>query len=251
MARRDDVNQLYLWPNRIESIIKWLFWINVACSLAGCIIKISTVANILLVVQILASVFYVVLKIIDDNFFWYNAESVRRETAIENGLGIDITEYETNEYYNNDLPNNFMKFSVNAFESIMFSKTTAGRMMLNESARITAALLAFVSTCLVYKDYGIMLVISQTVFSAYFVEEFVTLVVYKVRLEKLYDSFYKELITIGIKSEEQKSLLLAYAIEYEAIKAHYKIRLSQKEFWKHNTESSLKWNQICKKIKVY
>ena len=43
-------------------------------------------------------------------------------------------------------------------------------------------------------------------------QEYVTLVVYKLRLEKLYDDFYKESISIGIKSENQRSLLLAYAI---------------------------------------
>jgi hypothetical protein len=250
MARRDDVNQLYLWPNRIEYIIKWLFWINVVCSVAYCIFKTGTVSNILLVVQILVSILYVVSRIIDDNLFWYNAERARRQTAIENGFGIDITEYKTNEYYNNSLPNNSTKFSVNAFESIMFSKTTAGRMLWKESIRMGIAVLAFISTCLVNKDYGIVLIMSQTVFSAFFVEEYVTLVVYKSRLEKLYDDFYKESITIGIKSEEQSILLLAYAIEYEAIKAHYKVRLSEKEFWKHNSETSLKWEQVRKKIKI-
>lgn len=249
MARRDDVNQLYLLPNRIEYIIKWLFWINVVCAVGSCIFKTDTESNILSIIQILVSILYVVSRIIDDNFFWYNAENARRQSAIENGFGIDITEYKTNEYYNNRLPNNSAKFSVNAFESIMFSKTTAGRMLWKESIKIGIAILAFISTCLVNKDYGIMLIISQTVFSTYFIEEYVTLVVYKSRLEKLYDDFYKELITIGIKYEDQKSLLLAYAIEYEAIKAHYKVRLSEKEFWKHNTETSLKWERVCREIK--
>lgn len=250
MARRDDVNQLYQWPNRIEYIIKCLFWINVIPSVGTCIFKTSTISNILLVVQILVSILYVVFKIIDDNYFWYNAERTRRQTAIENGFGINISEYKTNEYFNNSLPNNSTKFSVNAFESIIFSKTTAGRMILKESIKVGIAILAFVSTCLVNKNYGIVLIISQTVFSAYFVEEYITLLIYKFRLEKLYDDFYKELITIGIKSEEQKILLPAYVIEYEVIKAHYKVRLSEKEFWKHNAETSLKWEKICKEIKM-
>lgn len=95
---------------------------------------------------------YVVLEILDDNFFWYNAERVRRQTDIENGFEIDITEYETNEYYNNNLPNNITKFSVNAFESIMFSKATVGRMLLKEGVRVGIAALAFVCVCLVYKE---------------------------------------------------------------------------------------------------
>lgn len=249
MARRDDVNKLYIWPSRIEYIIKWLFWINITCSVTSCLFKTDTVSNSLLVVQILVSILYVVSRIIDDNFFWYNAEKARRQTAIENGFGIDITEFKTNEYYNNSLPNNSIKFSVNAFESIMFSKETAGRMLCKESIRMGIIVLAFISSCLVNRDYRIVLIISQIVFSAYFVEEYVVLAIYKSRLEKLYDDFYKQSITIGIKAEDQISLLLAYAIEYEAIKAHYKVRLSEKEFWKHNTETSLKWKQVHRKIK--
>ena len=69
MARRDDVNQLYLWPRRIEYTIKWLFWINVACSITSCIFKIHAVSNVLLIIQILVSILYVILKILDDIFF--------------------------------------------------------------------------------------------------------------------------------------------------------------------------------------
>jgi hypothetical protein len=250
MARRDDVNKLYLCPSRIEFAMKCLFWINAAISAVSCIIKENIVINILLLIQIVVSILYVALKILDDNFFWYNAESVRRQTDIENGFGIDIIEYKTEKYYNNNLPNNATKFSVNAFESIMFSKTTAGRMIWKEGIRTGIVLFIFICACLVYKNYGIVLIISQTVFSAYFIEEFVTLVVYKSRLEKLYDVFYTELITIGINDENQRKLLLSYAIEYEVIKAHYKVRLSEKEFWKHNAETSLKWEQVCKKIKI-
>lgn len=45
--------------------------------------------------------------------------------------------------------------------------------------------------------------------------------------------------------------MLAYAIEYETIKAYYKIRLSEKAFWKHNEETSLKWENISESILIY
>nr|WP_304576490.1 hypothetical protein [uncultured Clostridium sp.] len=195
-------------------VMKWLFWSNVICSMVACIVKNDSIINILIVVQIIVSILYVLLSILDDNFFRYNAEQIRRQAAMENGFGIDIMEYKKEGYYNNTIPNNIVKFSVNAFEIIMFSKTTAERMILKEGARTLIVFIAFIFACLVYKDYGVILIISQKVFSAYFIEEFVRLCVYKSKLEKLYYSFYKELITIGIKNEKQRSLLLAYAIEY-------------------------------------
>ena len=130
MTRRDDVNDLYEWSNKIENVMKWLFWSNVICSMVACIVKNDSIINILIVVQIIVSILYVLLSILDDNFFRYNAEQIRRQAAMENGFGIDIMEYKKEGYYNNTIPNNIVKFSVNAFEIIMFSKTTAERMIL-------------------------------------------------------------------------------------------------------------------------
>lgn len=250
MTRRDDVNELYERSNRIQKIMKLMFIVNIACSLIVCIFQYDTMINTLMIIQILISILYVALGILDNNFLWYNAEKVRRETSIENGLGIEITEYKTEKYYNNNIKNSIIKFSINAFESVLFSKTTASRMIFKETIKTVVALSIFICGCLVYKNYNILLIICQTVFSAYIIEDFITLILYKFKLEKLYDDFYTILITIGINSIEEKNLILVYAIEYETIKAHYKVRLSESEFNKHNDETSLKWEEIYKKIKI-
>lgn len=250
MSRRDDVNKMYKISSKISNIMKWLFGLNLLCSGVIVILNSKENTNVVIIAQILISVIYVILGIIDDNFFWYNAENSRTKTSIQNGFGIEITELETEGYYNNDISDNIVKFSVNAFESILFSKTTAEKMIFKEGFITGIAILVFISVCLIYKDYNIILIISQTVFSAYFIQEFIKLFVYKIRLEKLYDDFYNQLITIGIKCDEQRSLLLSYGIEYEIIKAYYKVRLSQKIFSKHNDKTTLEWDKICKKIKV-
>lgn len=250
MSRRDDVNKMYKIPSKISNIMKWLFWLNILFSGVIVIFNNKFNTNVVIIFQILISVIYVILGIIDDNFFWYNAENSRTKTSIENGFGIEITELKTEGYYNNHISDNIVKFSVNAFESILFSKTTAEKMIFKEGVITGIAIIVFISVCLIYKDYNIILIISQTVFSAYFIQDFIKLFVYKIRLEKLYDDFYKQLITIGIKCDEQRKLLLSYAIEYEIIKAYYKVRLSQKIFSKHNDKTTLEWDKICKKIKV-
>lgn len=249
MKKRDDVTKLYSYSNTLQKVMKWMFRCNVIASLIVCIIKDSNITNIVILIQILVSILYILLGIVDNNFFWYNAEKIRRNTSIENGFGIEITEYKTEKYYNNNFQKSSFKFAINAFESILFSKTTAGRMIFNEAIKTIISIMIFIYACIVYKNYGVVLIICQTVFSAYFVESFITLIIYKSKLEKLYDDFYKELITIGINSSSQMSLILAYAIEYETIKSHYKVRLSESEFNKHNEETSLKWEEICKKIK--
>lgn len=69
MTRRDDVNDLYEWPNKIEDVMTVLFWINIIGSIVVCIVKNDVIINILIVAQIIVSILYVVLSILDDNFF--------------------------------------------------------------------------------------------------------------------------------------------------------------------------------------
>lgn len=64
MTRRDDVNDLYECPNKIENIMKWLFCSNVVGSIVACIVKNHVIINILIVAQIILSILYVLLSII-------------------------------------------------------------------------------------------------------------------------------------------------------------------------------------------
>ena len=69
-------------------------------------------------------------------------------------------------------------------------------------------------------------------------------------MDKLYDEAYSTLVTIGVKDEKQMVWLLAYAVEYEAIKAHYKVRLDSTIFNTYNNELSQKWDAIQQKIVI-
>ncbi len=53
-------------------------------------------------------------------------------------------------------------------------------------------------------------------------------------MENLYKEGYAVMISPGIKGKGREAIFLAYAVEYEAIKAHYKIRLDGKIFKKTN-----------------
>ena len=48
MTRRDDVNDLYKWPNKIEDVMTVLFWINIIGSIVACIVKNDVIINILI-----------------------------------------------------------------------------------------------------------------------------------------------------------------------------------------------------------
>jgi len=250
MSRRDDVNKLYKITIYLNTIVFGIFVMNVFFSIFATIIINKEISSVFVVLQIFASLTFLLLGTVDDCAFWYEAEKVRRKAAIENALNIDLTEYKTDGYYNNDIAHSLIKYEVNAFESVFFSNNIASEMLWVEGIKALVAFFVFIFSCLYRYEYTLVLVILQALFSSYFIISFISLIAYRIRIKEIYNTFYQELISSEISSEKQIVVLLSNTIEYEAVKAHYKIRLSSKIFNKMNDDLSEKWEAIQKKIKI-
>lgn len=249
MSRRDDVSHYYNPSQLIDKIATFLFYANVvlACISIGLS---GQVKHYAIVGQVLIAISYVLLTTVDDFFFWYTAESFRRKNAIESAYAIDLSGLVTDGYYNNTLTPSTTKYALNAFESVFFSKSIAKSMNAAELMKSVFAILAFLLSCMEIKNGEIVLLVAQTVFSSTFLLGSIGLLVYQMRLNSLYDDFYHEFVTVGISKIEQIRLLLADTVEYEAVKAHYKVRLSSKKFTAMNVELSRKWTEILNKVRV-
>ena len=243
MSRRDDVNKLYKIPNNLECIEHGLFLIDLIAAIFS-LSSNQNVMSIAIVIQIVAAVFYFIISVIDDRYFWYEAEKARRKNSIENGLGTRLSELETEEYYNNQSKESLEKYALNVLESNLFSKEIAGKMILTSCIKSAIAVAILIVACRFMNDSEFLLIIAQTAFSSYVLLDTVMLVLYKLRMDGLYKEGYALLITPGIKGKKKNACLLAYSVEYEAIKAHYKIRLSEKIFKKNNDKLSNQWNQV-------
>ena len=95
-------------------------------------------------------------------------------------------------------------------------------------------------------------VVIQSIFSVSIIIETIYLITFLCRIDKLYDAMYSILVTMGNTENQatQNILLLFYVLEYETIKAHYKIHLDSKIFNKINDKLSEEWLAICKKIRL-
>lgn len=222
------------------------FWLNCALS----IINMFVHGNIMAVLQIALALGFVSASVIDNGVFWYNAENERRKSSIQTAFEIRLSELETDGYYNNTVSPSMIKYSTNTFESNYFSKFIASKMLKCSVFKSILAVTVLISVGWLIADGSILLIISQTIFSAYIVEGTVYLVIYVNRLNVLYDKTYTLLVTTGIHTSKQIPILLSYCIEYECIKAHYKIRLDSRIFKKYNHELSKKWNGIYDKIVI-
>ena len=243
MSRRDDVNKLYNIPNILNGIETLLFIIDIIAAVVALSGKLDVV-SIAITIQIISALFYFIFSVIDDGLFWYEAERARRKNSIEKGFGVRLSELETEEYYNNQNKESIEKYALNALESNLFTKDIAGKMMLPSCIKSGIAIAALVIACRFVTDSELLLIIAQTAFSSYILLDTVMLVIYKCRMDSLFKEGYALLITPGIKGKSKNATLLVYAVEYEAIKAYYKIRLSKKIFNKNNTRLSEEWENM-------
>lgn len=247
MSNRDDINDLYKYSKCLGKWCSILFWFNVIISL-GMVLLNSNIRNFFVLIQIIGGVLYIILKSIDDGVFWYNAESARRKNNIQKAFGIIFSEMETNGYYNNSLKPSIAKYAVNTLESNFFSKYLAGKMLIKSTLKSILAVVMLVIVGWFASNQDVLLIIVQVVFSVYIIEDTVMLSIYKIKMDKLYDEAFIELVAIGRKSKKQEIWMLSYVVEYEAVKAHYKVRLDSTLFNKCNLELSKKWEFIEMKI---
>lgn len=249
MSRRDDINKLYVPSQKLDDFCKIVFWLNCVLSVANMFLS-GLLFKILTAFQIALAMAFVTVSLIDNGLYWYNAESERRKNSFQTAFGIRFSELETDGYYNNNISPSIMKYAVNTFESNYFSEFIASKMLLKSAIKSLIAVIVLISVGWIISDGSILLVISQTIFSAYIVEDTVLLAIYANRLNKLYDNAYSILVTSGIHRSQQIPILLLYCVEYESIKAHYKVRLDSKIFNRYNHELSEKWESVVSKISV-
>lgn len=247
MNKHDEISKKYKITNCISNIGNFLFYLNILLSIL--LLKFES-QTIIINGLIIVSILYSILLIVNDCLFLYNAEKYRRTNCIENALDLDITNIKLEGYYNNKLPPSFNKYGLNTFENIYFSKSIAKKMLLSSLIKSLIAFIVFIFICTCNQGKYIVLIITQTVFSYNYILGFISLVFYKNRLDNLYDNFYNIFITIGIENAKQQDILIVNIVEYESIKAHYKIQLSSKIYRKLQGELSDKWNEISKKCKT-
>ncbi len=249
MSKRDDINILYESSGIITKITNILFYLNISAATIS-LISSNIIKDVLNIIQISFSGLFVVLSIINDCCLWYDAESARRKNNIQNAFNIKFQELTTIGYYNNRISPSLLKYAVNTFESNYFSKIIAQKTMPKEIAKIILSLFVLLISIRYIANGDLLLIISQIVFSSYFILNAIMLLVYTIKLSHWYDKAYENFITFGIKNKSQLIWLMYYIVEYECIKAYFKIKLDSKIFRKLNPSLSKEWDKIQKSIYI-
>lgn len=248
MSKRDDLNEKYKKSNVSNRIYNSIFYLMIVISIITLFLNRESVyIKILIIFQIVLPTILIIIKIVDDNWFWYDAESLRRKDSIANGFNKNIQIEKTDGYYNNRFKPSVYRYGINIFESSFFTYKIAEKMIIKSILKAIISVVVFISTIILFKNEQNILVIFQIISSFNIISDTLGLIFYYFRLKNLYEMEYRFFVT---ENNTDDALIYSYILEYESIKAYYKVRLDSKIFNRNNPKLSEEWDEIEKSIDI-
>lgn len=247
MSFKDDYSSAYEVAQNLGRVETALFILTVLLSFAAIIIPDNASLGLNVAIA-LSALFYAAVYMIDDFHFWYSAENGRRKGAIENSFSVSLTSKETQGYYNNEAVDPEVKYILNLYESCYFTEAILKKMLPGIIAKIAVAIIALVILMLCF-DPAIVVIWTQGIFSTCILFSSVGSIVCYFRLNRIKEIFYGEFVIRQYNGKGADSVILkANALEYEAVKAHYKIRLNSNIYNESNEELSREWDALLHKM---
>ena len=248
-ANNDKGGDLYKKCKKVDRYVTATFWINVVLAAFRVLSPQSYPAQID-TIQIIVIIINLVLSIWVDDFLLYNAECERRRFAVQDGFGVELGEYTTEDYYTNQMTPSEHKYYINLFESNYYTKDISKMMIPCALLKTFIALGVLTLSLRIFSNPDLVLVAAETVFSSVIIAKSIALFVYVYRMEQLYKVPYRIYITSnGIITPPMRAEIVHYAVEYEAVKAHYKVQLSVRIYEKNKGRLASEWNELESKIK--
>ena len=244
--RKDEIQNLYDRTNKISNFGNILFLLTIIISFV--LLFDFKHKDVFITLSIILTLGYIGLSNINDIYFSNLAEMERRKSLLKESFNINITLKETNKYYNNDEIPSIKKLGLNCYESAFFTKKVVDKMMFANIIKITIFILIYIILMIQLENLELLLVITQTLFSAEILFYFIKLCYYKFQLDKICKEFQDIFFIRGISSN-MEVLLLDATMDYECLKSYCKIATSSKIFNKYNKVWSDEWNKLIKKLK--
>lgn len=245
--RKDEIQELYDKTNDLSNKANWLFCLNILISFI--LIFDFEYRDVFVIISLLLTIGYVVLLNLNEIYFSNLAENERRKSLLKESFGINTTLKETNKYYNNDEKPSIEKLGLNCYESAFFTKRVVDKMIPFNVLKVTIFCIIYIVLMININNLDLLLVITQTLFSAEVIFYFIKLCYYKFQLNKICNDFQNIFLILGTSNENTKILLLDKTLDYECLKSYCKILTSSKIFFENNSIWSKEWQKVLKKIK--
>lgn len=205
----------------------------------------TTVVSIIQVSTCIISVVMVILNLLSD-LLLYQAEEDKRKDLLDNAFGSHLSEYDTNGYYNNELPKSINKLAVNNFESSFFTYRILKSGLAAQIAKILVVILVFLTVSLT-AERDMVIFLFQLTLPVNSSVSFVRYCLTYNRVERIYNN-YRTLFDNN--QTPRHADLISNILSYSAALATGRTLLSEKRYTKLNDQLSKEWEGICKSLKI-
>ncbi|WP_410474766.1 hypothetical protein [Guyparkeria sp. TX1] len=250
--RIDEVSRYYRSAARLEFLVAGLFWVNALLSL---IILFSEGLPVLWreslpILFILTVLVQFVASQVNRFYLIPRAEQLRRKQMLSDSFGAPLSHDKTELYYNNSYSPSIKRLGANTMENAFFSSEVAGEMLISKRAMVVLYMVLWVFL-FSFRDtgLGVMIWITQIVFSGEIIAQWLSLEILRSRQERTYERLHTCFLhKIGSDSAKGIATILDSFVSYETAKSSSSCLLSSKVFHKLNPSLTRKWEQIRKDL---
>lgn len=248
-VRVDEISKYYDSAKTIESFENALFY---SAAVLSILLPYAKEKNLLQAVFVLFVIAYFIASLVLKVFLIPKAERIRRQQLLSDAFSTPLIQEKTSLYYNNQCPPSITRLGVNVMENAFFSKEIAARMLVKSRA-ITGIYMAIWILIFAFRHDHIEWLswLTQLVFSQQVINKWFSLEWLRWNQSHVYERFYSHFLhKIGVESQNAIATVFDNVISYEANKTSAGFLLSSKVFQKLNPSLTVKWNQICRELKL-
>lgn len=252
MSKKDDVSKLYDIVISCKKIINFTFYLNIILSF----VLIYLISSEILNLQLITIFLNILVSFLSDFIFFPKSEEERLRSNIKNSLGVDVTENDTDGYYNNKQQHSIQKVILNTFENIFFTKNIVNKMLFKDWIKPFISVVLLTVAFVFFRERSIILIVFQSIFSSNYLIGYIKLCIFKVKLDVLFSKFRSKLKTedrkggVNSLTKEELVILITESVEYEMLKSSFKVMLDSKVFKENNEKWSNEWNEMAETIVV-
>lgn len=254
-TRIDELDKYYKSIDQLDKVDSYIFWFSAILSVVVLYESkipwpnLQDIPSALFVALVIA---HLMISLYLRFYLMPLAEKMRRKQLLSDSFGVHLVTEKAQNYYNNQLAPSIARLGANVLENSLFAKTICAHMATRERVRVllyfTVWILAVVwrST-----DLGLVVIITQTLFSSEIIEKWVRLELLRHNNESIYDELYKNFFhKINLESPNGIATIIDAFSLYEATKAMAGIKQSTSVFWSVNDELSVEWKRIREQLEM-
>lgn len=165
--------------------------------------------------------------------------------SVSSAFDVNLTHERRPGYYDNAETDPFRKIGMQTLENGWFTKEILSMMSRRDQVLVVGYALIWIVALVTHAtSIDLIVVISQVLFSEELVSRFVRLLWFRGKVEKLYDSLFRNLQTVPSGTSEFAALVIEALVSYENLKASSGITLSETIFNQENERLSAEWRSI-------